>query len=59
MSTPPDLQGGGCGMANHLLFKVLSTINWLYLSISLTFFMSEETALSDLHRASIHDVTAD
>lgn len=59
MRTPPDLQGGGPSTANHLLFKVLFIINWLYLFVSLICFMGEETGQSDLCRAAIHNVTAD
>lgn len=58
MRSPSDTQGGGRSMANHLLFRVLFIINWLYLSVSLICFMGEETAQPDLYRAAIHNVTA-
>lgn len=45
-------------MANHLLFRVLFIINWLYLSVSLICFMGEEPAQPDLYRAAIPNVTA-
>jgi len=44
MQTPPNLQGGGPSMADHLFFKVLFVVNWLYLSVSLIWFVGEETA---------------